>query len=189
MPDHFDNDQLRVLAIPGSIRSDSLNVRLLEAARSVADRRAEIEIIPAEEIRALPAFDPDAAEIPEPVERVRRAVESADAILIATPEYHGSIPGTLKNVVDWAGIPNGECPLRGKPAAVIGADRGTIGCDWALADARKVLESVGARTIPLGVSLTEADAAFTGDGGLRDSEQARQLVDVIEELIAEGSAP
>jgi chromate reductase len=183
---------VEVLAIAGSVRPDSLNVRLLNAARRVAGPRAEISIVPSSDLYALPPYDPDSP-MPEPAARLREAIEEAEAVLIATPEYNNSIPGGLKNAVDWAGAPAAddetECPMRGKPAAVIGADRSRIGCDWALADARKVLESVGARTIPFGLSVAEAELAFGEDGALLDDGQARRLAEVVDELIVEGSAP
>lgn len=182
---------VEVLAIAGSVRSDSLNVRLLHAARHAAGDRAEISIVPSSDLYALPPYDPDSP-LPEPAARLREAIDEAEAVLIATPEYNNSIPGGLKNAVDWAGAPIGDGhdrPMRGKPAAVIGADRSQIGCDWALADARKVLESVGARTIGTGLSVPEAEQAFDENDVLVDDEQARQLAEVVDELIVEGSAP
>lgn len=183
---------VEVLAIAGSVRPDSLNVRLLHAARRMAGDRAEISIVPSSDLYALPPYDPDSP-LPEPAARLREAIGEAEAVLIATPEYNNSIPGGLKNAVDWAGAPapdgDRERPMRGKPAAVIGADRSRIGCDWALADARKVLESVGARTIGVGLSVPEAELAFDEDDVLLDDEQAARLAEVVDELIVEGSAP
>ena len=183
---------VEVLAIAGSVRPDSLNVRLLHAARRMAGDRAEISIVPASDLYALPPYDPDSP-VPEPAARLREAIGEAEAVLIATPEYNNSIPGGLKNAVDWAGAPapdgDRERPMRGKPAAVIGADRSRIGCDWALADARKVLESVGARTIGVGLSVPEAELAFDEDDALLDAEQSARLAEVVDELIVEGSAP
>ena len=187
-----DGQPVEVLAIAGSVRPDSLNVRLLHAARRMAGDRAEISILPSSDLYALPPYDPESP-LPEPAARLREAIEEAEAVLIATPEYNNSIPGGLKNAVDWAGAPapgnEPERPMRGKPAAVIGADRSQIGCDWALADARKVLESVGARTIGVGLSVPEAELAFDADDALIDDEQAARLAEIVEELIVEGSAP
>lgn len=183
---------VEVLAIAGSVRPDSFNVRLLRAARRAAGDRAEISILPSSDLYALPPYDPDSP-LPEPAARLREAIGKAEALLIATPEYNNSMPGGLKNAVDWAGAPgpdgDRERPMRGMPTAVIGADRSKIGCDWALADARKVLESVGARTIGICLSVPEAERAFDDDDSLLDDEQARQLADVVDELIVEGSAP
>ena len=113
-----------------------------------------------------PGADPDAE-----VARFRDAVDGADGILLATPEYNGSMPGCLKNAIDWIAVARGDggpVPIAGKPAAVIGADRSRFGCDWAVADARKVLEVAGARVLPEGLAIPSAEQAFTPDGALRE---------------------
>lgn len=179
---------IELLGIPGSVRVESLNVRLLQAAGAQAGEEADLELLVQPELARIPPFDPD-AEVPVPAERLRGAVAEADALLFATPEYNGSIPGTLKNLIDWVSAPQRLGPLRGKAAAVIGVDRGEAGCDWAHADARKVLEVAGARVVSAGLSLSAEEVSFDDANELADGEQRRQLDAVLEELISEGRLP
>jgi chromate reductase, NAD(P)H dehydrogenase (quinone) len=179
---------IRILGIPGSVRSDSLNLALLEAAARAIAPAGELSVFGPSELATIPPFQPGVEPPPE-TGVLRGGVEDADAVLVATPEYNGSIPGGLKNAIDWLSAPARRGPIRGKPAAVVGADRGEIGCDWAHADARKVLELAGARVIADGLSVDAAAGAFGADGGLRDAEQHRALKRVVDELVAESLAP
>ena len=92
-------------------------------------------------LKAIPPYDADddVDVAPAPVRALREAMAGADAVLIATPEYNASVPGVLKNALDWASRPHATNPLRGKPAAVVGASTGMFGAVWAQSDARKVL--------------------------------------------------
>lgn len=180
-----------ILGLPGSVRADSLNVRLLRAAAAAvaeSELEAGLRIYMQTDLESLGAFRPGEG-YPEPVVQLRSAVDEADGLLIATPEYIGSLPGCLKNAIDWLSVPPDASPIRGKPVAVIGADRGEIGCDWAHADARKVLESAGARVIRDGLSLTRAAEAFGEGDVLRAGEIAEQLTAVIGELLEECCTP
>lgn len=181
-------DEVRILAIPGSVRSDSINLRLLKAAARVADREPARIVDVQADVAWLPPFVPD-GEYPESVERLRESVAGADAVLVATPEYNGSIPGGLKNAIDWVAAPPGHGPIRGKPVAVIGADRSEVGSDWAHADARKVFEAAGARVVREGLDLRSADEAFGPGDELVEPEQAEQLERVIDELVEESRSP
>lgn len=137
---------MRVLGIVGSLRSGSHNRELVRLAASTLPDGVEFETW--EGLRDLPAFDEDDEErAPLAVARMRAAIGSADAVLLAVPEYNGSIPGALKNALDWASRPAGSGAFRGKPVAVIGASTGSFGGVWAQAETRKVLGLMGARVV------------------------------------------
>lgn len=179
---------IKILGIPGSVRDGSHNISLLKVAAEHAEPDADVTIYEVLRLAEVPSFDPD-AEPPPPVDALRGAVIDADALLFSTPEYNGSIPGGLKNAIDWISAPSRQGPLRGKPAAVVGADRGEVGCDWAHAEARKVLELAGARVISDGLSIEASADAFADDGGLNDERRTEDLRRVLSELISEGRAP
>ena len=172
----------RILAIAGSLRAGSHNATLLRAAAAAAPEG--VEMVPFEGLRDLPHYDEDIdVDPPEPaVAALRDAIASADAVLLATPEYNGTIPGVLKNAIDWASRPRGEAALAGKPAAVVGATTGGFGAVWAQADARKALGIAGARVIESGVAIPSAPDHLDPEAGLRTSTFARQLAGVLEEL-------
>jgi chromate reductase len=169
---------MKVLAISGSLRGASHNRKLLEAAAGpLADLGAEVEILGSEALRALPYFDEDLeAEPIDAVESFRAAVADADGILIATPEYNSSIPGVIKNAIDWASRPRADAAIKGKPVAVIGASVMPFGAVWAQAELRKVLGSAGARAIDVELPVGTAAEAFTEDGRLANEEPLREVV-------------
>jgi chromate reductase len=129
----------------------------------------------------LPAYceDIDVEPAPEPVERLRDAIAAADALLIATPEYNASIPGALKNAIDWASRPFPDNVLRGKPVVVIGASTGLFGAVWAQAELRKVLNHTGAEVFEDELPVGLADSAFTEAGELADAELRERLADLV----------
>jgi len=100
---------------------------------------------------------------------LRGAISTADAVLIATPEYNGSVPGQPKNALDWASRPFPDNALRGKPVAVVGASTGLFGAVWAQAELRKVLTTIGARVAEEELPVGQTHDAFTADGALADS--------------------
>src|SRR5467141_3152624 len=160
----------RVLAVSGSLRAASHNTALLRAAIEAAPEGVEVELFDPSGIADLPLYDQD-LELegpPEPVARLREAWGSADAILFATPEYNGSIPGGLKNAIDWASRPFADTVLRNKPVAVIGASTGMFGAVWAQAELRKALAAAGARVIDGEVPVGHAHTRFGEDGRLAD---------------------
>src|ERR687888_2700954 len=132
---------MRVLGISGSLRRDSYNSGLLRAAADVLPSGVDLEVF--DGLKAIPPYDADDdTELAvAPVTALREAIAAADAVLIATPEYNASIPGVLKNALDWASRPFPDNVLRNKPVAVIGASTGMFGAVWAQAEARKVLAS------------------------------------------------
>ena len=104
-------------------------------------------------------------------------------MLIATAEYNGSIPGALKNALDWASRPFPDNCLRGKPVAVVGASTGMFGAVWAQAEVRKVLGTIGASVLDAGLAVPAAHTAFTSDGRLRDPALAMTLRRLVQSLI------
>lgn len=174
---------MRVLGISGSLRRDSLNGALL---RAVAERLpAGAESVLYEGLRDVPPYDEDAeASTPPVVEELRIAVREADAILIATPEYNHSIPGQLKNALDWVSRPAGQSALNGKPAAAIGASTGMFGAVWAQAELRKVLAAMGGRVIEEELPVGHAHDLLV-DGRLElMPEQLQQLDEILAELVS-----
>ncbi len=178
-----------VLGLCGSLRSDSYNHKLLEAARAALPDGASLEIY--EGLAALPAYNDDieAHETPQAVSALRAAIAEADAVLVATPEYNSSIPGLLKNALDWASRPFPNNALRGKPAAVVGASTGLFGAVWAQAETRKVLEAIGARVLDEELPVTSAHQAFADDGGLIEPGIRSGLANVVHQLLDVTSAP
>jgi chromate reductase len=172
---------MRVLGISGSLRGDSHNTRLLRAAAELLPPGVELEIF--DGLRDIPPFDEDAeaGPAPKPVARLRQAIADADAVLIATPEYNSSIPGQLKNALDWASRPKAEAALKNKHAAVIGASTSLFGAVWAQAEARKVLAASGARVIDRELPVARADGQFSGDS-LTEPELESELRGILAEL-------
>jgi len=172
---------MRVLGISGSLRRDSLNSALLRAA---AERLpAGAELVEFGRLRDVPPYDYDdeVAGTPDAVWELREAIRAADAVLIATPEYNHSIPGPLKNALDWASRPAGRSALNGKPAAVVGASTGMFGAVWAQAELRKVLGAMGGRVVEAELPVARA-AELYANGEL---ELPPELSERLEELLAE----
>lgn len=175
---------MRVLGISGSLRHDSHNSALLRAA---AERLpAGVELVPFERLSEIPPYDEDVEvrDVPEPVQALRAAIRDADAVLIATPEYNHSIPGQLKNALDWASRPAGKSALNGKPAATIGASTGMFGAVWAQAELRKVLGAMGGRVLGAELPVAHAAELHHGDHLALEPEQAQQLEEILAELVA-----
>jgi chromate reductase len=176
---------MRVLGITGSLRRDSYNHALL---REAAERLpAGAELVEFDRLGEIPPYDADleAEGTPEPVEALRRAMREADAVVVATPEYNHSIPGVLKNALDWASRPAGQSALTGKPAVVIGASTGMFGAVWAQAETRKVLGALGGRVVEGELPVARA-AELYHDGKLElPPEQSEQLEGLLAELVSE----
>jgi len=175
---------MRVLAISGSLRRDSHNTSLLRAAAELLPPPVELELF--EGLKQVEPYDEDddGSWAPSGARRLREAIERADAILIATPEYNSSLPGQLKNALDWASRPFRANALRNKPAAVIGASTGMFGAVWSQAEARKVLGASGARVLERELPVPKAAEAFTEEGRLADPELREQLAEILAELVA-----
>jgi chromate reductase, NAD(P)H dehydrogenase (quinone) len=136
-------------------------------------------------LKDVPPYDEDDDVDPAPAgaARFRAALAEADAVLIATPEYNSSIPGVLKNALDWASRPIATNPLRNKPVAVIGASTGMFGAVWAQAELRKVLSAIGARVVDAELAVGQA-ARKRDDGRLLDDELETQLREGLGTLVA-----
>jgi chromate reductase len=175
---------MRVLGITGSLRRDSYNHALLGEAAERLPAGAEWSEF--ERLREIPPYDADLeTETPAAVAALRRAMREADAVIVATPEYNHSIPGVLKNALDWASRPAGQSALTGKPAAVIGASTGMFGAVWAQAETRKVLGALGGRVVEAELPVARA-ADLHRDGHLDLSpEQSHQLEEILATLVAE----
>jgi chromate reductase, NAD(P)H dehydrogenase (quinone) len=180
---------MRVLGISGSLRRDSHNTKLLRAAAALLAPGAELELW--EGLKAVPPYDGD-DDNGEPrawiLQSLDAAIREADVVLFATPEYNHSIPGQLKNALDWLSRPLKTSPLRNKPVAVVGASTGLFGAVWAQAELRKVLTAIGARVVDRELPVGLADDAFTEDGRLADPDLELVLADLLAELAGEASA-
>jgi chromate reductase len=176
---------VQILGISGSLRRGSHNTRLLRATSELLPPPAQLVLF--DGLKEIPPYDADddVEPWPEPVRRLRDAIAAADAVLIATPEYNHSIPGQLKNAIDWVSRPAGESVLRNVPVAVIGASTGSFGAVWAQAELRKVLSATGARVLDRELPVGLADQAFDEDGRLVDDDRRRGLAEVLGALTGE----
>jgi chromate reductase, NAD(P)H dehydrogenase (quinone) len=175
---------MRILGISGSLRSGSHNARLLAA--TAAELPTDAELVVWDGLRDVPPFDEDEETAPPPgAKALLDALDEADALLVATPEYNSSVPGQLKNALDWASRPFATCPLRNLPVAVIGASTGAFGAVWAQAELRKVLGASGARVVQRDVALGHAHERFDDAGRLIDDEARERLAEVLAELVAQ----
>jgi chromate reductase len=173
---------VHVLGVAGSLRHDSHNRTLLRAA--AARLPPGVQFTEYDRLKLIPPFDEDDEPAPPlAVVHWREAVHGADAILFATPEYNSSVPGQLKNAIDWASRPGNDAVLRNKPVAVIGASIGSFGALWSQAELRKTLGAAGARVINRELSVASAHEAFDDDGTLRDHDLTLGLDAVLAELL------
>jgi chromate reductase len=180
---------MRVLGISGSLRRDSYNTALLRHVGDLLEADgAEFEIYHG--LREIPPYDEDCdtEEAPEAVSRIREAVRDADAVFFVTPEYNSSIPGALKNALDWISRPVATNALRYKPVAVIGASVGVFGAVWAQAELRKVLGAIGARVTEGEVAVGNASERFDENGRLNEPNLEQEVHEVITTLLADAQS-
>jgi chromate reductase len=179
---------MRILGVAGSLRPESHNRSLLRAAAD--ELPPDTELITFEGLKAIEPFDESdehehGGGMPG-ADAFIEAIRDADAVLFVTPEYNGSIPGVLKNAIDWASRPTpATSPLAGKPVAVIGASTGSFGGVWAQAELRKSLGLAGARVLGSELAVPAAHEAFKEDGRLARGATRRRLREVLSELVAE----
>jgi chromate reductase len=180
---------VRVLGISGSLRRDSHNTLLLRAAAELVG--PDDELVLWSGLADVPPYDEDVDVEPAPaaVVELRRAVAEADAVLISTPEYNASIPGALKNALDWASRPLATNAFRNKPVAVIGSSVGIFGAVWAQAELRKVLATMGARVVEVELAVGRSSERFDEAGSLVDETVQDELAEVVATLLTEVAAP
>ena len=176
---------LDVLGIAGSLRAGSFNRALLRAAQELAPPGMALRAW--EGLRDLPPYDGDveAAGFPAPVAALQEAVRGAGAVLVVTPEYNYSVPGVLKNALDWASRPPGKSAFRGKVVAITGASTGAMGAVRAQEDLRRVLRTMGAVVVPSPeVLVSTAATRFDAAGRLVDETTRKLLGRLLGELAA-----
>jgi chromate reductase, NAD(P)H dehydrogenase (quinone) len=175
---------MRILGISGSLRSGSQNTLLLRAAAELAPDGLELEIY--DGLKDIPPYneDDDIEPAPAAVAAFRDAIAAADVVVVSTPEYNSSIPGVLKNALDWASRPYATNPFRNKPVAVFGSTHGAFGAAWAQADLRKILGAIGARVLDVQVSVGHAPEKFDADGRLIDDEIRTALIEALAQIDA-----
>jgi chromate reductase len=178
---------MRVLGISGSLRQDSHNTELLRAAATLLPSGVEFELY--DGLRNIPPYDEDEESTPPAaVTDLRERIALADAVLFATPEYNHSIPGALKNALDWVSRPIATNTLRNKPVAVIGASTGMFGAVWAQAELRKVAAALGGRVIDRELPVPAADEIVRDRHKLESSGTHSQLVGLLAELLEVAAA-
>jgi chromate reductase, NAD(P)H dehydrogenase (quinone) len=179
---------VKILGISGSLREGSYNTSLLRTAAGLLPDDVELELWG--RLKEVPPYDEDddVDPAPAPVAAMREAVADADAVLFATPEYNSSVPGQLKNAVDWVSRPLATNPLRNKPVAVVGTSTGAFGAVWAQAELRKVLAATGARVVEGEVAVGHAPTRFDESGTLVDENLLEQLQEVLGELVEAAQA-
>lgn len=173
-----------VLVLVGSLRAASINRQLAELAVESAPAGVSIEWF--DRLAELPFYneDIDTDDVAEPVAALRQAAARADAALVVTPEYNGSIPGVLKNAIDWLSRPYGNGALNGKPFVVIGAALGQYGGVWAHDETRKSLGIAGSRLVD-GLDLAIPATALDGKHPREHDETVARVRDIVGKLAAE----
>jgi chromate reductase len=177
---------MKILGISGSLRAASYNTALLRAAAELAPSGVHVELY--EDLESLPPYneDRDTELTPAEVRRLREQISAADAVLFATPEFNGTMPGQMKHAVDWASRPYGkDSALWGKPAAVIGASVTDYGAIWAQDHLRKALGIASARILDVELPVAKAGARFDVDGVLTDLETRDRLAEIVDELVGQ----
>lgn len=173
---------MRILAISGSLRAASYNTALARAAADVAPAGVGVELF--DGLGHLPLFDADLeGNEHTSVQRLRDRIAEADALLVVTPEYNGSIPGVLKNAIDWASRPRSDAALRGKTVAIAGASPGQYGAVWAIQDLRRVLGRAGARVLDRELSVPRVHEYVDDDSGEVSSVVASRLGELVAALV------
>ena len=173
---------VRILGIAGSLRRDSYNRATLRAATELAPVGASIETF---ELDELPGFNQDDEQNPPTkVVELKRRIREADAVLFVTPEYNYSVPGVLKNAIDWASRPYGDSAWNGKPAAIMGASIGAIGTARAQYHLRQMM--VFLNMFPVNqpeVMIGNASERFDADGNLTDDATKEFIRQLLQNLV------
>ncbi len=175
--------KITILGFAGSLRKDSYNKALLRAAAELLPKEVELEIF---DIEGIPLYNQDLEyEMPAKVKEFKVKVRSADAILVATPEYNYSVPGVLKNAIDWASRPPGDNSFDGKPVAVMSASTGMLGGARAQYHLRQVFVTLNMHPINKPeVMVPFAREKFAENGQLKDDTTRARIRELLENLVA-----
>ena len=181
-----DGGAVRILGIAGSLRRASFNAALLRLTQELAPAGMTIETF---DIAPIPLYNEDVRQqgFPAPVEDLRARIKATDGLLIATPEYNSSVPGALKNALDWGSRPLATNAFRNKPVAVVSSSAGAFGGVWAAAELRKVLGAMGARVTEAELTVGHAHEKLDDDGRLTDDDVRDGLREALELLLAEAA--
>ncbi|WP_042417530.1 NADPH-dependent FMN reductase [Streptacidiphilus anmyonensis] len=181
---------VRIVALVGSLRAGSHNRQLAEAAVKLAPEGAEVSIL--EGLADIPFYNEDIdveGSVPAAATAVREAVAAADAVILFSPEYNGTIPAVLKNAIDWLSRPYGGGALTGKPVAVVGTAYGQFGGVWAQDEARKAAGIAGAKVLEdVKLSVPGSVVRFAETHPVDDEEVAAQLVAVLGQISVAAAA-
>lgn len=175
---------MRILAFAGALRAASFNRKLLNIALAVLRDKAEVDHLDLHEV-PMPLYDGDLEEHqgpPEGAKKMKARIAAADALVIATPEYNNSVPGTLKNAIDWVSRPP-DNPLRGKVALLMGASPGAFGAVRGVMALRQVLAPLGVFVLPGSVQIALAAQAFDDGGRFTDPKNQGQVEKLCAELL------
>ena len=178
---------IKVLGLVGSLRAASINRQIAELATEAAPDGVAVTIF--EGLGDLPFYNEDIdndADVPAAVTALRAVAAEADATLVVTPEYNGSIPAVIKNAIDWLSRPFGDSALKGKPLAVIGGAYGQYGGVWAHDETRKSFGIAGPRVVE-SIKLSVPFATLNGQHPREHAEVAANVRDAVGKLAAEVS--
>jgi len=174
----------RVIGISGSLRENSYNTATLRAARELAPANLDIGIVTLEGV-ALFNQDVEAVGWPDRVRELRDEVQAADAVIFASPEYNYSVTGVLKNAIDWLSRPEGDAPLNGKPAAIVGATPSFVGTARSQAHLRQIVFYNAMPLLPTAeVLIARAGERFDDAGRLTDETTRDVLKDMLDKFAA-----
>lgn len=181
----------RILAMVGSLRANSYNRQLAEAAVKLAPKGVEVELY--EGLADVPFYNEDLDQpntVPPAAHALRCAVSSADALLLVTPEYNGTVPPALKNAIDWASRPQPQGAIYQKPVVVIGTAGGRYGGAWAHDDARKTARIAGATVLEgIGLSVPRAATRFADTTPVCDKEIITAMPTLLTALASAARTP
>ncbi|MDH5481839.1 MAG: NAD(P)H-dependent oxidoreductase [Candidatus Bathyarchaeota archaeon] len=178
----MDEKQITIIGFAGSLRKDSYNKALLRAAAKLLPKNTKLEIF---DLEGIPPFNQDLEEtMPEKVKKFKTKIRAADAILIATPEYNYSMPGVLKNAMDWASRPYGNNSFEGKPVAIMGASPGILGSARAQYHLRQVLVALNMHALNRHeVIVSAADDRIDENGNVSDEVTKKKIRELLRNLV------
>ncbi|HEU4403104.1 MAG TPA: NAD(P)H-dependent oxidoreductase [Candidatus Polarisedimenticolia bacterium] len=180
---------LRVLAFAGALRAGSYNRKLVRLAVETLRGKTEVDLLDLREVM-MPLYDGDLEEkegLPQGARAFKARIAAADALVISTPEYNNSVPGTLKNAIDWASRPP-DNPFKEKVVLLMGASPGQFGAVRGTIAVRQILTSLNAVVIPSGVLIARADQAFDETGAIKDGRSRAQIDKACAELVRMATA-